>query len=80
MYACVNSNHNSLNTNMKNAHQTYTGRREAIDEKITKLQQLLRDLDARETNDSSNWGFAGSAGAASEKLDELISHFTGEEN
>ena len=65
---------------MKNAHQTYAERRKAIDAKITKLQQLLRDFDAREANDSRNWGFAGSAGAASEKLDELIGHFTREDN
>lgn len=65
---------------MKDAHQTYAERRKSIDIKIARLQQLLRDFDTREANDSRNWGFVGSAGYTSEQLDELICHFTEEEN
>jgi hypothetical protein len=55
-----------------NATETYQANRHEIDEQIARIQDLLRDMDKRQSADPKNWGFAGSAEHVSKELEDVI--------
>lgn len=44
------------------AHEQYLERRKGIEEAIKMLKKNLADMDANETQDKTNWGYAGNCG------------------
>lgn len=55
-----------------NATETYVKRRSEIDTKISKIKDLLKDLDMRQAMDSKNWGHAGTAGHINNELKGIL--------
>jgi hypothetical protein len=62
-----------------NATETYQARRQEINAKLIRIQDLLKTMDNNQADDRKNWGYAGSAGYIKEQLDGIITHLTGEE-
>lgn len=63
-----------------NATETYQARRQEIDAKIARLQDLLKDMDENQAADPKNWGFAGSAGHVSSELDAILDFIGNQQN
>jgi hypothetical protein len=54
------------------ATENYQATRLKIDEKIARMQDLIKHMDERQAADPKNWAFSGSAAVVSKQLQELI--------